>query len=212
MKIIWYGHACFWIEMRGVKILIDPYEYVNDDAIDGVDYILVTHEHSDHYGKTPLLARLRDATVIGPKTVYLMAISDGITKVREIRGGEEIELENNVRVKAIFVEHPSSQYPLGYLISNGKKTIFHPGDTYYTPIFKNLRGEVDVLFVPISGRSTANVREAANIVEIMRPKITIPMHYGAYSEADPNKLINELREKRVWTLVKVLEIGKPFEI
>ncbi len=212
MKIIWYGHACFWIEINGVKILIDPYEYVNDDAIDGVDYILVTHEHTDHYGKTPLLARLRDATVIGPKTVYLMAINDGVTKVREIEGGQEIELENNVKVKAIFVEHPSSQYPLGYIISNGKRRIFHPGDTYYSPIFKNLRGKIDIFFVPISGRSTANIREAANIIETMRPKITIPMHYGTYSEADPNELINELREKRVWSLVKILEIGKPFEV
>ena len=212
MKIIWYGHACFWIEINGVKILIDPYEYVNDDAIDGIDYILVTHEHIDHYGKTPLLARLRDATVIGPKPVYLMAISDGITKVMEIEGGQEIELENGVKVRAIFVEHPSSQYPLGYIISNERKTLFHPGDTYYSPIFKNFRGKIDILFAPISGRSTANVREAANIVEVIRPKIVIPMHYGVYSEGNVEELIKELRERRIWVLVKVLEVEKPFEV
>ncbi len=40
-----------------------------------------------------------------------MAVSDGVTKVREIEAGETIELENGVRVTAVYVEHPSSQYP-----------------------------------------------------------------------------------------------------
>ena len=102
MKITWYGHSCFYIETRGIKLLFDPYPEVEDDLIGDVDYILVTHEHSDHYGKTPLIARLRDATVIGPKPVYLMAIADGITKVEEVEWGEEIELEGGVKVKVVY--------------------------------------------------------------------------------------------------------------
>lgn len=207
MKIIWYGHACFWIEMNGVKLLIDPYPEVDDDRIGEVDYILITHEHTDHYGKVELLSRLRDATVIGPKPVYLMAVSDGVTKVREIEAGETIELENGVRVTAVYVEHPSSQYPLGYLIENEKR-VFHAGDTYSTPALQRLRGKVDILLVPISGRSTANEREAAQIVEDIRPRVVIPMHYGVYGEGDPQKLREELQRRRVWALVKEL---KPYE-
>jgi L-ascorbate metabolism protein UlaG (beta-lactamase superfamily) len=205
MKLIWYGHSCFWVETRGVKILIDPYPDVDDDKIGEVDYILITHEHTDHYGKVELLSRLRKATVIGPKQVYMMAVSDGITRVREIEAGETIELGEGVKVTAIPVEHPSSQYPLGYLIE-GDKRLLHMGDTYASPSFQRLRGKVDILLVPISGRSTANEREAAHIVEDIRPKIVIPMHYGVYSDANPEKLAEELRKRRVWVIVRKPEL------
>ncbi|ASJ02148.1 hypothetical protein A3L09_02125 [Thermococcus profundus] len=207
MKIIWYGHACFWIETKGVKILIDPYPDVEDDLIGDVDYILITHEHTDHYGKVELLSRLRDAEVIGPKPVYLTAVSDGITKVRVIEADETIELGNGVKVTAFFMEHPSSQYPLGYLIE-GDKTVFHTGDTYSFPALQSLRGKVDVLLVPISGRSTANEREAAQIIEDIKPRVVIPMHYGVYGEGSPEKLMEELRKNRIFAFVKVLQPGE----
>ncbi|EEB74102.1 MBL fold metallo-hydrolase [Thermococcus sp. AM4] len=211
MRIIWYGHSCFWIETRGVKILIDPYPDVDDDLIGDVDYILITHEHTDHYGKVELLSRLRGATVIGPKPVYLMAIADGVTRVREISEGETVELGEGVKVTAFFMEHPSSQYPLGYLIE-GDKRLFHTGDTYAFPALQRLRGKVDVLLVPISGRSTANEREAAQIIEDVRPRIVIPMHYGTYGNGDPEKLINELRKNRIFAFVKVLKPGEEFSL
>lgn len=198
------------MEDRGTKILIDPYPDVDEDRIGKVDYILVTHEHMDHYGKTPLIAKLSDAEVIGPKTVYLMAISDGLTKVREIEVGQEIEL-GDIRVRAFFTEHPTSQYPLGYLIE-GSKRVAHLGDTYYSPAFTELRGKVDVLLVPIGGKSTASVREAADIVEMIRPRIAVPMHYGTYSEADPEEFKKELQKRRIWVLVKDLKPYEGFEI
>lgn len=204
MRIIWYGHSCFWIETRGVKILIDPYPDVDDDLIGDVDYILITHEHTDHYGKVELLSRLREAEVIGPKPVYLMAIADGITRVREISEGETIELGDGVKVTAFFMEHPSSQYPLGYLIE-GDKRAFHTGDTYSFPALQRLRGRVDILLVPISGRSTANEREAAQIIEDIRPRVVIPMHYGTYGSGEPQKLMGELRKNRIFAFVRVLK-------
>ncbi|RLF75353.1 MBL fold metallo-hydrolase [Thermococci archaeon] len=212
MKITWYGHSCFYIETRGIKLLFDPYPEVEDDLIGDVDYILVTHEHSDHYGKTPLIARLRDATVIGPKPVYLMAIADGITKVEEVEWGEEIELEGGVKVKVVYAEHPSSQYPVGYLIF-GDKVLYHPGDTYSSPRFRELRKyKIDILLIPISGRSTANEREAADIVEALRPKMAIPMHYGIYSSADVESFKRELQKRRIWTLVREFKPEETLEV
>ncbi len=207
MKIIWYGHACFWVETRGVRILIDPYPDVDDDRIGKVDYILITHEHSDHYGKVELLSRLRGATVIGPPQVYLMAVSDGITNVKEIRENQTLELGNGVKLTAFYMEHPSSQYPLGYLIE-GERKVLHTGDTYATPHMRKFRGRVDILMVPISGRSTANEREAVQIIEDVRPHIVIPMHYGTYGTADVERLERELKKKRAWVLLKVM---KPYE-
>jgi len=211
MKLMWLGHSCFWLETKGVRILVDPYPLVEDDLIGNVDYILITHEHSDHYGKVELLSRLRDASVIGPKPVYLMAVADGVKNVIEIQENQTIPLENNVKITAFLVEHPSSQHPLGYLI-HGDKSVMHVGDTYATPFFKRFRGMVEILLVPISGRSTANEREAAQIVEDIRPKIVIPMHYGTYGGGNPEKFKEELERRRIWVVFMKLEPYQEVEL
>ncbi|MFA4647007.1 MBL fold metallo-hydrolase [Pyrococcus kukulkanii] len=210
MKIVWYGHACFLVKTKGVSILIDPYPDVDEDRMEKVDYILITHEHIDHYGKTPLIARLNDAEVIGPKTVYLMAISDGLTKVREVKAGQTFDV-GDVEVEAFYTEHPTSQYPLGYLIK-GEKSVAHLGDTYYSPTFKGLRGRVDILLVPIGGRSTASEREAVDIIDIIRPRIVVPMHYGTYGSGNVEGFKQELVKRRVWVLVKDLKPYEGFEV
>ncbi|NPA47119.1 MAG: MBL fold metallo-hydrolase [Thermococci archaeon] len=210
MKIVWHGHSCFWIESRGVKLLIDPYPDVDDDKIGDVDYILITHEHSDHYGKVELLSRLRDAEVIGPRPVCTMAEEEGVKRIREVRAGETLDLDG-VTVRTLLVEHPSSQYPMAYLIK-GDRNLLHTGDTYPTPLLRNLGERIDILLVPISGRSTANEMEAAQIIEDLRPRITIPMHYGTYSEGDPEKLRKILMENRIFTLLKVLRPLEEFEV
>ncbi|BAA29189.1 MBL fold metallo-hydrolase [Pyrococcus horikoshii] len=211
MKIVWYGHACFLVKTKGVSILIDPYPDVDEDRMEKVDYILITHEHMDHYGKTPLIAKLNDAEVIGPKTVYLMAISDGLTKVREVEADQEFQL-GDVTVKTFYTEHPTSQYPLGYLIL-GEKRVAHLGDTYYSPGFRELRGQVDILLVPIGGRSTASEREAVDIIDIIRPRIVVPMHYGTYgSTGNVESFKRELQRRRVWVLVKDLKPYEGFEV
>ncbi|WP_048152570.1 MBL fold metallo-hydrolase [Palaeococcus ferrophilus] len=212
MRITWLGHACFYIETKGVRLLIDPYEDLDDDLVGEVDYVLVTHEHHDHYGKAPLIARLREATLIGPKTVYLMAISDGVTKAKAVEIGEEVELENGVKVLAAYAEHPSSQYPVGYMIL-GDKVLYHMGDTYSSPRFRDYQKyRVDVLLIPISGRSTASEREAADIIELIRPRMAIPMHYGVYGDASVEEFRKKLFERRIFVRVVEPEFGKPIEV
>ncbi len=211
MKLIWHGHSCFWVETKGVRLLIDPYPDVDDDKIGEVDYILITHEHSDHYGKVELLSRLRGAEVIGPRPVCTMAKKDGVKKIREVKAEEVLEFENGVTVKTLLVEHPSSQYPLAYLIK-GDRTLLHAGDTYPTPLLRELKEKIDILIVPISGRSTANEHEAAQIVEDVKPRMVIPMHYGMYSTGDPERLRRILLENRIFTPLRVLKPLEEFDV
>ncbi len=66
--------------------------------------------------------------------------------------------------------------------------------------------------MPISGRSTANEREAAQIIEDIRPRIVIPMHYGVYNDEDPSKLESELRKRRIWVRFIEPELYKEIEV
>ena len=69
MKITFYGHACFGVEVGGTHILFDPFITPNEKAkhIDistiKADYILLTHGHADHVADAIALAKQNDATI-----------------------------------------------------------------------------------------------------------------------------------------------------
>jgi L-ascorbate metabolism protein UlaG (beta-lactamase superfamily) len=67
-------------------------------------------------------------------------------------------------------------------------------------------GAVDVLFVPVGGRTTVNAAEAAELVKEIQPKIVIPMHFGTprtrFFEFDPLGPFQALFER-----VKLLPLG-----
>jgi L-ascorbate metabolism protein UlaG (beta-lactamase superfamily) len=62
--------------------------------------------------------------------------------------------------------------------SNGI-TIAHCGDLGHIPdksIMKELQG-IDILMIPVGGYYTIDAKQAKEIVEIIKPKIIMPMHY-----------------------------------
>ena len=49
MKLTKFTHACVRLESDdGRALVIDPGEWSEEAALDGVDSVLVTHEHYDH--------------------------------------------------------------------------------------------------------------------------------------------------------------------
>jgi L-ascorbate metabolism protein UlaG (beta-lactamase superfamily) len=59
MKITWFGHSAFRVEIAGSVLLIDPFLSDNpvfdgsvEDAARGVTHVALTHGHADHIGDT----------------------------------------------------------------------------------------------------------------------------------------------------------------
>jgi L-ascorbate metabolism protein UlaG (beta-lactamase superfamily) len=57
MKLTWYGHSAFRIEVGAAKILIDPFLSDNpswkrgwEKPAEGFTHVLLTHGHNDHVG------------------------------------------------------------------------------------------------------------------------------------------------------------------
>jgi len=99
--------------------------------------------------------------------------------------------------------HPKDKNWVGYVITINNTRIYHAGDTDFIPEMKNLKN-IDVALVPIGGYYTMDLKEAAEAVNTIKPKIVIPMHYNTFPEikADPKKFAN-LIDKNIE--VKILE-------
>jgi len=61
MKITKFGHCCLLIEENGVRILTDPGTYSTQQSeVKNIDFVLITHEHADHFHIDSLKALLKN--------------------------------------------------------------------------------------------------------------------------------------------------------
>jgi L-ascorbate metabolism protein UlaG (beta-lactamase superfamily) len=163
MTISWYGQACFRIESKDVRVLIDPFSAkiglraprINDQII------LVTHDHHDH----------NNVEDVGAETFV-------------IRGPGEYE-KSGVQIVGVNSYHDNVQgaergLNTIYILKMEDIRICHLGDLGQHELTDeqiSLIGSVDILMVPVGGKYTIDGTEASAIVKQIDPKIIIPMHY-----------------------------------
>lgn len=73
--------------------------------------------------------------------------------------------------------HPKGSGWVGYIVERGGIRIYMAGDTDVTK--ENKEVSCDVALVPIGGTYTMDAKKAAELVNIIRPKVAIPTHYGS---------------------------------
>lgn len=162
MKIKWLGHACFYIEAGGKKIITDPFNEEVGYPLPGLsaDLVTVSHKHYDHCGVE---------TVAGtPEVISTPGLHDRETVV--IKGVESFhdKVSGRQRGKNII-----------FTISTEGINLVHLGDLGHLPDPKLIKaiGPVDVLLIPVGGKFTIDAGEALTVVHELKPEIVIPMHY-----------------------------------
>ena len=136
-------------------------------AIDGIDLVTVSHEHSDH-NAVSLAAG-------SPIVLNGLAGNDWAKIDQTVKG---------VRVRTVGVYHDDTQGS-----QRGKNAIFvfdvdglrlaHLGDLGHTLSPEQIKdiGPVDVILIPVGGFYTVDGKAATEVVNQLNPKIVIPMHY-----------------------------------
>jgi len=181
MQVSKAGHACVRIEQDGQIVVIDPGSLSSEDALDGADAVLITHEHVDHVAE----ARLREALDARPglhvwtNPSVAERLGDVADRVTTVGPGDAIEaagLEVQVHGEWHAVIHPDIPVVrnIGFLVGGA---VFHPGDAFTIP-----EAPVKVLMLPIHSPWIRAI-EAVDYVRTVRPERLAPIHDGFLNEA-----------------------------
>ena len=163
MIITWYGQACFKIQSGDKALVIDPFVKKIGLTPPNIqaDIVFVTHEHFDH------------SNIKAIKGDYFL-----------INGPGEYEIKG-IKARGIASFHDDEKgvkrgLNTLYLIEFEEIRILHMGDFGQSALNdKQLEaiGRVDVLMIPVGGFFTIDAKQAVTIMNVLTPKIVIPMHY-----------------------------------
>ena len=175
-KLHWLGHDSYRIDGPPI-IYIDPWKLAQHTP--QANIILITHDHYDHCSPPDVQA------LSGPDTVVI-APSAAAAKLgratRIIAPGQRLVV-SGISIEAVAAYntnkdfHPRKAGHVGYVITLGGQRLYHAGDTDLTPEVGQVKA--DIALLPVSGVYVMTAEEAAQAATEIRPKIAIPMHYGA---------------------------------
>lgn len=171
MTLTWHGQSTFTMKVaNGPMIMMDPVGAsvgYKVSAQSGIDVVTVSHEHSDHNN---------------------IALAPGSPKIlRGLAGNDWAKVDETiqgVRIRTVNVYHDDSQgsargkNAVFIFEANGMK-IVHLGDLGHllSPEQITAIGPVDVLMLPVGGNFTIDTARATQVMESLKSRAVIPMHY-----------------------------------
>lgn len=177
MRITKYVHSCLLVETPARVGIIDPGIYswqsglLDITALERLDDIVITHEHSDHMYLpfiTALLARFPGVTVVTTPAVAGQLGSHGI--VAGHTSTAQIELFTAPHESTRPLWPPPQSTGVHYL-----GVLTHPGDCHHFAPSK------EVLALPVTA-PWGTIMRAAELVLELRPKYVIPIHDWQYRD------------------------------
>jgi len=163
VEATWLGHACFALKGEKKTVVIDPFKGTGlPEPNVKADIVLCTHSHADHNNAKPVMKK---------DTIVL----EGFVGSKKI---------DDITVKGVATFHDDAEGSSRgrnsiYVINLDGLTFCHMGDLGHDLTDTHVKeiGEVDVLLTPIGGHFTIDAAAATKIIERIKPKITVPMHY-----------------------------------
>jgi L-ascorbate metabolism protein UlaG (beta-lactamase superfamily) len=206
VKLTWYGHSAFKIDIDGASILIDPFLSGNpafpenlsvDEVAEGVTHLVLTHGHDDHIGDSIEILKKSGAQLTANFEICMWATRQGIENINPMNSGGLVNT-GPFKIALTKAEHSSSKQsdgeaiylgnPHGVIIEvPGQKVLYHMGDT---DIFSDMAliNEIyrpKIGLVPIGDRFTMGGKVAAMACKRFFEFDTIvPCHYGTFQIID----------------------------
>lgn len=221
MKITKHAQSCFLVETKSMRILVDPGTYVFElenilfTSLPKIDFILITHIHSDHFD----WERVRDLIKRDHPIIFstqevcdfinneignanLIVAKPGITKKFD-----DITIECNISKHGPLPNGKSAPEVSGFVIDDGVHRFYTPGDS----IFLDNNTNSNIVAVPFCGQVVMTIDEAKNELLKIKPKIVIPIHYDNPSfPVDVQNFVTAMEGTNIE--IKVLNASECIEI
>ena len=239
--ITWLGHGSWqMVTSSGTNIYLDPWIKGNPacpitlDDISTADIICVTHGHSDHLGNAIELVHKTGATLVTLPEVAAYCSNYGIPyddNGGTLHTGGSIK-QKDVRIHAVYALHSSDIMGKEYEEHNelmpgsgvcGMILTPDVGDPVYFAGDTGLFGDMELIgklykpkiaILPIGGKYTMGVFEAAYAIELLKSEILIPGHYNTFPSqmADVEDLKRQVAVRAPDTQVVILKPGDSFSL
>ncbi len=210
MKITFYGHACFDVQLMNTNILFDPFITPNKLAkeIDinnlNPNYILLTHGHHDHMADASAIAESTNARIVANYEIATWFQNQGFDVHPMNHGGSwnfdfgKVKMVNAVH-SSMLPDGSNGGNPAGFIIETDAYTFYFAGDTALTldmqliPRFAKL----DLAILPIGDNFTMGVDDAIVASDFIECDKVLGLHYDTfpYIEIDKTEAVNKFNDK-----------------
>lgn len=242
MKFTWIGGPTFLLEIGNFKVLTDPVLNDNKEAfimnghpstgkngvtilrnapvpdfdLSSIDYVLVSHMHSDHFDKVAKDKINKNTSIIMPNSQKHL-LQDKFENIIPTDWWKSIKLTSknqSLNITSVPARHAHKDdinmemgtvngYLIEYSSSEEKIKIYWTGDTVWFEDMKKIKdhlGEIDILIphmgaVGIDGpydMLTLNSEEAIKVYSLFNSKYIIPIHHSTFSHyVEPISVFDE---------------------
>ena len=208
-RIRFLGHASVLIDLDETRIVTDPllrprvsalywrHPSPHSSVSHPVDAVVISHMHQDHLDVKSLRLLGHDTPLLVPRRAGPFLARRGFTRPTEMLPGDIADVYSGdgvgaVRVIATPARHTGFRPPFGPLggclgfIVEGSLRVYFAGDTDIFPEMADL-GPIDVALLPVAGWGPTlgpghmDARVAALALQLIRPRIAIPIHWGTFA-------------------------------
>ena len=185
MNITKLGHCCLVLEENGIKILTDPGTFTTEPvkAVTGINVILITHEHADHFHIESIEEVLRNnptatvvsngavAKLLAEKNIPCTVVGDaqaatvGVNMVASAPIGAP---STGILIEGFGKDHATIYGTMGLVENTGYMVagkFYFPGDSFHDP-----KRPIDVLALPVAG-PWMKIGEAIDFAKAMKPRV-----------------------------------------
>jgi L-ascorbate metabolism protein UlaG (beta-lactamase superfamily) len=215
------GHATVLLDFPSARVLTDPFlrsrlgplqrhgPLPSPAELGGVNVVLISHAHPDHFDPASLAAIPGRPTLVVPRGLGPAARWAARGQVIELVVGEQVAI-GPLTITAVPARHwmtpgGPGAHPLGFIIESGL-SVWFAGDTARFEEMRRLAGHVDLAMLPVwtwgphLGPGHLGPRSAAGVLGEIRPAFAVPIHWGTLY---PRRL------HRIWK-APLLEPGERF--
>jgi L-ascorbate metabolism protein UlaG (beta-lactamase superfamily) len=194
MKLTNYGHSCFQVEIKGKKILFDPFITYNELAKDvdvntiEADYIFLSHGHADHIADCISIAQRTGCKVVAAYEIHEWLNKQGVSNTHPMNTGGKWVFDFGT-VKCVVAQHssglPDGSYggnPMGFLFITDGKNFYYSGDTALTLDMQLVPtwAKPDFAVLPIGDNFTMDVADAVRCADFIQCQTIVGVHYNTF--------------------------------